>query len=320
MSGNVLIDSKEEALKRILEQAPYFDPQKRLSRRLRRDYDLNLMMAETLPTYLYHCHRSFQDDEKIVAIAINKFGGGFFQVASKRVRSIPTLAYRAVLTYPHALLHLPTHLKNNRFLVKVAVRQNGELLRKLNSKWKDDVETVMDAVNETGFAYAHASKRLQGNISIIAAAIARSPMAFRLVSKTNQDRISPGIEDVAMTVSGFLLKHFDEESDYDTVLKTIKLNGLALKYATERFRSNVSIVLHATRRCSDAFFFASGEAKLDRYLEKLARELSCLRNRLPRLCTFLLKRYRDQKDADAKMKVDLWLIKNGLVDWISAKK
>ena len=92
-------------------------------------------------------------------------------------------------------------------------------------------------------------------------------------------------------------------------------DGDALYYAAEALQADSEVVLAAVQQKGEALQFAAVALQADKWLQLLARRVS-----LPARTRAFIKLARDRADAAVQSKVNLFLIKRGLDDWISAKK
>ena len=90
----------------------------------------------------------------------------------------------------------------------------------------------------------------------------------------------------------------------------VSKNGYALAYASEALQADREVVLAAVRQNEHALMYASEALRADPFLARAAREASALA-RLPRLCSFLLARHRQDSAARVAAQADGWLIRHG---------
>ena len=107
------------------------------------------------------------------------------------------------------------------------------------------------------------------------------------------------------------------KADREIVLAAVQQHGWALEYAAEALQADATIVTTAVRQNGHALQYAAPELRTDGWLQLLARRRSL---RLPARAHTFLKLARDQVDAAVQAQVDLFLIKRGLDEWISAKR
>ena len=106
-------------------------------------------------------------------------------------------------------------------------------------------------------------------------------------------------------------------ADRAIVLFAVQQYGGSLYHAAPKLKADATIVTAAVRQDCDALVFAAEALRADGWLQLLARRAS---SRLPERARAFLKLARDQADAAVQSQVDLFLIKRGLADWISAKR
>lgn len=154
--------------------------------------------------------------------------------------AIKTNKYYASLSLDGTSLQFaPDNVKNNKFLVLVAVKQNGLALYSASYELKNDKEVVLAAVTQDGMSLEYASFKLQNDKEIVLVAVSQYCYALEYASDELQ-------------------------KDKEIVLAAIEQNGNALQYASDELRNNKEIVLVAVNQVGDALYFASEELRNDR--------------------------------------------------------
>ena len=130
------------------------------------------------------------------------------------------------------LQYASEQLKDDKDVVRVAVKNNGKALKFASEELKRDKEVVRVAVKNNGKAFKLASKELKGDRELVLAVVQED---------------------------GFLLSFASEElrGDREVVLAAIHNYGRALDFASEELRGDREVVLAAIRNYGCALDFAS---------------------------------------------------------------
>ena len=150
-----------------------------------------------------------------------------------------------------------------RCVMLYSAKKNGQNLYNLPDA-QDDEEIVMAAVMMSGYAFRHASKRLQDNYDIAMAAVMMSGYAFRHASKRLQDNYD--IAMAAVTQNGEVLEWASDmiKAEPKVVLAAVTNNGFALEYASDMIKADRDVVLVAVANLGDSLEWASDALKGDR--------------------------------------------------------
>lgn len=154
------------------------------------------------------------------------------------------IAEQAVRKDPYSLFLLPLNLKLNKKIVRIAVQQDG-LVLKFAKNFSNDIEVVLDAVENNPEAITFASNEMQLN---------------RLVALK------------AIKNSGFYLNYLNRSfvNDEDIVFKAVSSYGDSLKYASPILKINKKIVLAAVGNCGTALKYAAPSLKEDKEVVRVA--------------------------------------------------
>jgi hypothetical protein len=107
-------------------------------------------------------------------------------------------------------------------------------------------------------------------------------------------------------------------ADRDVVMAAVRQNGDALEYASVSLQADREVVMAAMTQSGLALVYASYALRADPYMRRLARRFT-RRQTQPRLHAFL-EYARLQRESQLQARVDLFMIKNDLHDWIDAKR
>ena len=108
------------------------------------------------------------------------------------------------------------------------------------------------------------------------------------------------------------------KNDREIVLAAVRTSCYALMYASEELKNDLEVVLVAVTQDRTALSFASKELREDAFLKDWA-SLSVKGKRNRRASEAFLRKH-SERTAKLRAQVDLWLIRHGKVDEISAKR
>ena len=186
----------------------------------------------------------------------------------------------------------PFYYTDDREFMDAAVRQNGHALRHASDALKADRAIVLVAVQQHGDALQYAAEALKADREVALAAVGNNGSALRHAADA--------------------LK-----ADREVALAAVGNYGGALQFAAEELRADLTIVTAAVRQDGDALKWAAPVLQADEWLQLLTRRC---RSHLPARMRAFLELARAQVDAAVQAQVDLFLIKRGLDEWISAKR
>jgi hypothetical protein len=167
-------------------------------------------------------------------------------------------------------------------------------------------------------ALRSASEELKNDRSVVLAAVTRQGYALEFASE--ELKKDP---EVVLASTGFhfyALKYASEElkKDRSVMLAAVRIDGWALEYASEELRKDREVVLAAVKHCCCGIGFASEGLREDAFLKEWA-SLSEEGRRNRRAREAFLRKH-GERNAKLKAQVDLWLIRHGQVDALSAKR
>ena len=121
-------------------------------------------------------------------------------------------------------------------IVVQAVKNNGEALRYASEELRADKEFVLEAIKHSGDASQYASRELWADKEFVLE-------AFKYDAGASFRNVSEELKAELKTNEEFLLK-------------AIKVNGLALEYASKKLRADRDVVLEAVKNNGAALQFA----------------------------------------------------------------
>lgn len=127
----------------------------------------------------------------------------------------------------------------------------------LFSKYRDNDDMVLNAIQEDALSLRHASNRIKKNINIVMTAVCNNEYAFCYAHQTL--RCSPEVTWNAVQADWRALRFVskDQKENVNLVLAAIAKNGGALKYASKILRNDETVVLAAIKNQVSALQFAS---------------------------------------------------------------
>ena len=119
----------------------------------------------------------------------------------------------------------------DRTVVLVDVKTNSILLKKY-PQFKDDLELVIYAVKQQGYALKYASKSLQSNLEIVLFAVKQNGLALEYASYDLQCNIDVIL--TAMNQNKYAFEYIGKEVYYDHIMmhSIVKIYDVALCYAS----------------------------------------------------------------------------------------
>ena len=150
---------------------------------------------------------------------------------------------------------------NVDFLVRAAVKENGDALLYASEELKNDPQFVLDAVKQNGYALQYVSEEFKNNPKIVLEAVKQQGNALQYASE--QLKNDPQIALEAVKQNGYALYHASEEfkNNPQIVIEAVKQNGYALSYASAALKNNPQIVLEAVKQNGHALQYPSEELR-----------------------------------------------------------
>lgn len=204
-----------------------------------------------------------KNDKKTVMLAVRSYGCAL-NFASKELKKDRDIVIEAVKSDGNALLYVSEELKSDRNIVIEAVKSKGCALKYSLEEFRADKEIVLEAIKSDSLAINFASNKLKNDEEIIKNKFKNenyeeSQIPFD-ISFSLFDNINP---------EGFLEKELFEfkdisKSSREVVLGIVKINGLALAFASEEFQNDKEIVYEAVKSDGRALEYASNKLKADK--------------------------------------------------------
>ncbi len=216
--------------------------------------------------------------------------------ASVELKANRDVVLTAVKQNGDALQFASVSLKNDEDVVLYAVTQNGNALQFASERLKASRDVVLAAVKQNGNALQFASEPLRGDIIVVFTAMNASelldvkavlrhasPTLVTCLKKLYELMVAATPRNQASNSSNSLKRTRSDDSELDghtrsynreDVLAAVRINGNALKYASDDLQSDPEVVLVAVRQNKNALQFVSpelrdGAVKLHEYITSM---------------------------------------------------
>lgn len=206
-----------------------------------------------------HADPKFRTDREIVLAAAESDGA----ILKLLPRQSPFLAdaeiaLAAVKSSEEAMGFVSPSLINNYDVALAAVTDYGWVLRYVGHQMRANRDVVLAAVKSWGDSLRYASGELKEDREVVLAAVSNDGAALRHAATLSMDR-EVVMEAVGLDPRVLEFASPDLQDDFDVVMAAVTgedAQGVALKYASERLRSNREIVLAAVRQSTMAHSYA----------------------------------------------------------------
>jgi len=208
---------------------------------------------------LRHADTTFYTDREIV-LAAAESDGAILKLLPRQspFLSDPEIALAAVKSSEEAMGFVSRSLNNNYDIALAAVTDYGWVLKYVGHEMRANRDVVLAAVTSWGDSLRYASGELQQDREVVLAAVSNDGAALRYAPALSSDR------EVVMEAVGLYPRVLEFASpefqdDFGVVMAAVTgedAQGVALKYASERLRSNREIVLAAVRQSAMAHSYA----------------------------------------------------------------
>jgi len=214
--------------------------------KLRADREFVLLAVAIEGHALEFASEELQADAEIVFEAVQQAGYSL-QFAAPTLRDDSEFISRLVVAVGGWVLEFASEsVCRDRQVVLAAVRKDGGALRYADSRLQADAEVVSCAVRQDGLALEFASENLRSHADMVAEAVVQNASALRFASDCIRGD-GNWLLSVMRQSSCFLFYHAATElrSDRTFVRKVLKLDGLALRFATEELANDPELLLEA---------------------------------------------------------------------------
>ena len=178
----------------------------------------------------------FANNLEIVSEAV-KSNGSMLKFAAGELRNDPVVVLAAVTSYGRALEFASDVLRKNRKIVLAAVENDGWALAFADQCMKNDPEIATIAISENLDAMANVDQTLTENAEFMLAALASRSSHSRVLAWCRQQLLE----------------------NRDFFLSAVRINGLALEFASDFLKNDSTIVLAAVQSNGMALEFGPGE-------------------------------------------------------------
>lgn len=178
------------------------------------------------------------------------------------------------------------YIEDEKEAVLKKVRENPEIYRTIDGKYRKDPDVALEAVIMNGLLLEFVSEKLKYDEKIVKAALESNPMALQFASS--------------------LFKN-----DFDTVMYCVKRCGMALEFASPNMKRNPEIVLEAVKQDGRAIEFVDSELFRKKQNKNIVLEAAKNNGRILKF----VKEFSDDRDV-----VLLSVRQNGLAIQFADKK
>jgi len=213
------------------------------------DYDMVLSTIKINGLALAYASLRLQNDLLIVSTAVKQNRNSIVYASNilKNDINFLNLAFKKRRDKLIHIIHRIPSLKNNRHFVLKSVNCYGENLSDASDELKNDKIIVLAAVKRYGSALIFASNILLDDYEIVFTAIQNRYNSYKCASNRLKKNIYiKKLYEYLYKKHSFLgtfkiniLYH----DNYDIILSAVNYNGLLLKYASDRLRNDIIIIL-----------------------------------------------------------------------------
>lgn len=277
----VIFGYERNTLKTILEKNPHLF--ECLSSKLRGDKELAMIAIKENGNQLKNASKSLRDDYDVVRLNSEAFAYASerlrdneelarsasywtFKYASKRVRSIRSIALEVVKKCGLNIFHLSTELLNDREVILAAIKNSKSIFKDLPVFVRDDKEIVMVSLNCSFKSFDHPfnfkilSERLQKDPEIIDAAIRNYPGVIKHV-KYDEDF---AVNLIRSKCNVYIYLSEQMKNNRKIALYSVQEFGYDYTNLPRHLQRDRTIVLAAVRYCFSLFYHIPKEFKNDR--------------------------------------------------------
>lgn len=155
-----------------------------------------------------------------------------------------------------------------------AVRKNGELLKHVSRKFRQDKEIVLAAVQQNPILLQFASESLKNDKEIVLAALKKDKWSFQYAGSLIQNDKQFVLELIKSNPFAFYFVGNKLKDDKEVVLETVRQSGFILS-ACENFINDKEVVEAAVNNSPDAISFVGEELLKDvEFMARLERGIS----------------------------------------------
>ena len=147
---------------------------------------------------------------------------------------IPSNNYKMIIKSNRSIKEKNISYEKEKEEILKKVRENSEIYKKIEGKYRNDLDIALEAVIMDGLLLEFVTEKLKNDVKIVKLALESNPMALKFAGSTFKN-------------------------DFDTVMYCVKRCGMTLKYASPNMRRNSEIVLEAVRQNDLAIEFANPE-------------------------------------------------------------
>jgi len=169
-------------------------------------------------THLKHLEEVHRDDAEVVMFAMEHTNASELQFAGASVTGDADIMLEALKLSTTSMYYISETLWSDRSFVKGAMCIDGQLLgaSRVPKEWRSDVEVVLLACMNDGYALQFAAEELRKNRSIVLAAVSQRGTALMYASE-------------------------ELKGDYDVVLDAVRDNRMAIVHAKNGLRDDDDI-------------------------------------------------------------------------------
>jgi hypothetical protein len=274
--------------------------------RLFQDRDVAFQVVSMCGTDIAHCS-DFWDDFGVVMEAVINDGEALRFISTFEARDNEEIASMALLTCPNIYFQLSNNLRDNVSIIKQAIRVKPTIYSKIAHRHQKNFDIAFTALFKDAEAYEAVAQHFPNHKPLALFAVRKDGRLLRYVKEGLRS-------DIDITLAALRSKTF-----------VCEFHDLHRLHKKDPYIKKLHHELYALKN-RNQYFFKDGKwhslngqsMELKTQIIKSKYEVFNMeRVSLPpkrigtKLCTFLLRRYRQLKDAQVAAQVDLWLLRNG---------
>ena len=214
---------------------------------------------------LLHLPPKIKDDKETIISVIKLIpnDSNIYRIISPRLQNDRDI-FLLLLKNNSVSSEVPTQFHNDREIVLTALSKNVSQFVSLPDNMKDDHEIVLFVVSLSGFYLQFASKNMRNNREIVLAAINSDAQSLEFASnelRKDREIVIAAALSRATTQPGIALQYTPLNDDHEIVLTIVRIEGYALKYASDRLKDDNNIVLAAVNSDGESIKYASDRLK-----------------------------------------------------------
>jgi hypothetical protein len=208
-------------------------------------------------------HQSMQENNEIIEIVIDKLGNDIRDLTNG-MRNSKYIIDKFFTQNPDNFEYASDELKNNADIIAKYVSLDGLCLKYASERIRDLKEIVLAAVKNNGLAVRFSSENLKKDFDIGINAVSENGDALEYLSEDLKDNL----EVVSLAISTKMRFRKTSSWGFNSANELIEVkDGLAIRFASDRLKSNKELVLNAIRNSNEIELDSFGFSQTKRYNE-----------------------------------------------------